>query len=102
LTTHHTPTLHFDESKLLSILRRYYGMTCPPQLNTAHIPQQTYIQVGDETYINLDYSKIEGAGKLCTRVINNVNPLNAEFNPICHFLALLAHHIFHIIRIRIN
>ena len=47
-------------------------MTCPPWLNTAHIPQQTYIKVGDEIYINLDYSKIKGAGKLCTRVINNM------------------------------
>jgi hypothetical protein len=46
-------------------------VTCPPWLNTAHIPQHTYIQVGDETHINLDYTKIKGAGKLCTRVINN-------------------------------
>jgi hypothetical protein len=30
------------------------------------------------------------------------NPLNTEFNPICHLLALLgAHHILHISRIRI-
>jgi len=29
--------------------------------------------------------------------INNINPLNAELNPICHLLALLgAHHILHI------
>jgi hypothetical protein len=29
--------------------------------------------------------------------------LNAEFNPICHLLALLgAHHIFHVSGIRIN
>ena len=32
--------------------------------NTAHIPQHTHIQVGDETYINLDYTKIKGAGKI--------------------------------------
>jgi len=32
-----------------------------------------------------------------------INPLNAELNPICHFLALLgAHHIFHISRIRVK
>ena len=31
------------------------------------------------------------------------NPLNAELNSICHFLALLgAHHILHISRIRVN
>jgi len=32
-----------------------------------------------------------------------INPLNAELNPICHFLALLgALHILHISRIRVN
>jgi len=32
-----------------------------------------------------------------------VNPLNAELNPICHFIALLgAHLILHVSRIRIN
>jgi len=32
-----------------------------------------------------------------------LNPLNAEFNPICNLLALLgAHHILHISRIRVN
>jgi len=31
------------------------------------------------------------------------NPLNAELNPIRHFLALLgAHHILHVSRIRVN
>ena len=32
-----------------------------------------------------------------------INPLNAELNPICHFLALLeAHLILHISRIRVK
>jgi len=30
------------------------------------------------------------------------NPLNAELNPICHLLALLAHHILHVSRIRVT
>jgi len=31
------------------------------------------------------------------------NPLNAELNPICHFLALLgAHHILHVSRMRVK
>ena len=31
------------------------------------------------------------------------NPINAELNPICHFLALLgAHHILHVSRMRVN
>jgi hypothetical protein len=33
----------------------------------------------------------------------NLNPLNAKLNPICHLLALLeAHPILHISRIRVN
>ena len=33
----------------------------------------------------------------------NINPLNAELNPICHLLALLgAHHILHVSRIRVK
>ena len=33
----------------------------------------------------------------------DINPLNAELNPICHLLALLgAHHILHVSRIRVN
>jgi hypothetical protein len=31
-----------------------------------------------------------------------VNSLNAELNPICYLLALLAHHFLHISRIRVN
>jgi len=32
-----------------------------------------------------------------------INPLNAELNPICHLLALLgAHHIFHFSGLRVN
>jgi hypothetical protein len=39
------------------------------------------------------------------RKIHNeeLNPLNAQLNPICHLLALLgAHHILHVSRIRVN
>jgi hypothetical protein len=31
-----------------------------------------------------------------------INPLNAKLNPIFHLLALLAHHILHVSRIRVN
>ena len=38
----------------------------------------------------------------CVRV-TNVNPLNAELNPICSVLALLgAHHFLHVSRIRVK
>ena len=33
----------------------------------------------------------------------HINPLKAELNPICHFLALLGtHHILHVSRIRVK
>ena len=31
-----------------------------------------------------------------------INPLNPQLNPICYFLALLAHHFLHVSRIRVN
>ena len=31
-----------------------------------------------------------------------INPLNPELNPICYFLALLAHHFLHVSRIRVK
>jgi len=36
------------------------------------------------------------------RGFNNFNPLNAELNPICYLLALLAHHFLHVSRIRVK
>jgi hypothetical protein len=34
---------------------------------------------------------------------DDINPLNAKLNPICHLLALLgAHLIFHVSRVRVN
>jgi len=33
---------------------------------------------------------------------NSFNLLNAELNPICHLLALLAHHIFHVSGLRVK
>jgi hypothetical protein len=41
-------------------------------------------------------------GKLSCRWENNFNPLNAELNPICYLLPLLAHHFLHISRIRVK
>jgi len=35
-------------------------------------------------------------------VFNNFNPLNAELNPICYLLALLAHHFLHVSRMRVK
>jgi len=42
-------------------------------------------------------------GRLRCRWEDNINPLNAELNPICHLMALLrAHHILHVSRIRVK
>jgi len=38
-----------------------------------------------------------------TDLIHQINPLNAELNPICCLLALLgAHHFLHVSRIRVK
>ena len=35
-------------------------------------------------------------------IISTFNTLNAELNPICYLLALLAHHLLHVSRIRVK
>jgi hypothetical protein len=36
-------------------------------------------------------------------ILNELNPLNVQLNPICHLLALLgAHHILHVSKIRVK
>jgi len=46
---------------------------------------------------------LEGSGTPVLYIGRTVlNTLNAELNPICHLLALLAHHILHVSRIRVK
>ena len=35
-------------------------------------------------------------------LLEYINPLNPELNPICYLLALLAHHFLHVSRIRVK
>ena len=37
-----------------------------------------------------------------TNLMHLFNPLNAELNPICYLLALLAHHFLHVSRIMVK
>ena len=39
---------------------------------------------------------------VCENGNDRINPLNAELNPICYLLALLAHHFLHVSRIRVK
>jgi len=36
------------------------------------------------------------------KLLDDFNPLNPELNPICYLLALLAHHLLHVSRIRVK
>ena len=36
------------------------------------------------------------------QLLKHINTLNAELNPICYLLALLAHHFIHVSRIRVK
>jgi len=64
-------------------------------------------QDGSEAYL-LSWSKATGGsftkGKSGRQVklTSEVNPLNAELNPICYLLALLAHHFLHVSTIRVK
>jgi len=42
---------------------------------------------------------VKACGGLAAHIFK---PLNGELNPICRLMALLAHHIFHISRIRVK
>jgi len=55
--------------------------------------------VNKEFRERLEGNTTPGAGAVTTNILN---PLNAELNPICHLLALLAHPVLHISRIRVN
>jgi hypothetical protein len=52
---------------------------------------------------SVDLQKSPVVGNKLAKLSSHVKPLNAQLNPICHFLALLgAHHILHISRVRVN
>ena len=88
-TTHHS---RYDSSgRVISSLQR------PLPDNTRH-SQQTNIHApgGIRTH---DLSRRAATG--CAILIC-FNPLNAELNPICYLLALLAHHFLHVSRIMVK
>jgi len=55
-----------------------------------------YVRVTYHEYIQNEADKVQ--------VVSNItfNPLNPELNPICYFLALLAHHFLHVSRIMVK
>ena len=50
----------------------------------------------------LNILKIELYTKNSHKNAEQFNPLNPELNPICYFLALLAHHFLHVSKIRVK
>ena len=61
-----------------------------------NIRQQTANNGREKRYLMSELLKIS-----CLN--NEINPLNAELNPICYLLALLgAHHFLHVSRIRVK
>jgi len=51
---------------------------------------------------NIQTCTLDGHLHKMTYVRYRINPLNAELNPICYLLALLAHHFLHLSRIRVK
>jgi len=57
---------------------------------------------GDGARVGVSHGMVE-VKLLCFRWLSPfLTPLNAELNPICYFLALLAHHFLHVSRIRVK
>jgi len=63
---------------------------------TCMYAEQTGIQVGMVICCCTEHPVVS------TKQTVHINPLNAELNPICYLLALLAHHFLHISRIRVK
>jgi len=49
-----------------------------------------------------DYINVEETVPLQMSLLDVLNPLNPELNPICYLLALLAQHFLHVSRIRVK
>ena len=62
--------------------------------------------LNDRERAPVTYRWDDWVGQNTQHKINNfrkvINLLNAELNPICHLLALLAHHILHVTRVRVK
>jgi hypothetical protein len=56
----------------------------------------------EEDCLTVNFDEVVATMLLFINCLLLINPLNAELNPICHLLALLAHHILHISRIRVK
>ena len=80
-----------------------------------HHPRQTEGGLTRRTSLDRGGQRAAGSGHLYSgdrfarwavrnggRIHWKINPLNAELNPICYLLALLAHHFLHVSRIRVK
>ena len=65
-----------------------------------------YVLISFDTSIHFNLTHRKRGHLNCLNVrsrgFNNFNPLNAELNPICYLLALLAQHFLHVSRIRVK
>ena len=61
-----------------------------------------YFSTYTQFYLVVSFLQVFWPGLLIQLKIN-INPLNAELNPICHLLALVgAQHILHVSRVRVK
>jgi hypothetical protein len=67
------------------------------------VKNQLFVPIANLTSVQkgIKYSDIKICNSLLSKILN-LNSLNAKLNPICHLLALLAHPILHISRIRVK
>ena len=92
----------WSESKTLMAgeTQSFREKTCPsdPFVNSKPHKDRTKIKIG---YPRRGF-QVTSLSKYKEHLPSTFNPLNAELNPICYLLALLAHHFLHVSRIRVK
>ena len=77
--------------------------SCGRRVHTLYICYFIEHNGDDEPHDRVLVWRADVGGETRVRWEGNINPLNAELNPICHLLALLgAHHILHVSRERVK
>jgi transposase len=71
--------------------------------NWMHHWIKTYIIIYIKMLLHVLVNKPPSESLLpCFAKVTTINPLSPELNPICYFLALLAHDLLHVSRIRVK
>jgi len=80
-------------------------LTCQHVLKVNCPVHEIFTSLYNEVCTNFNSTKYFNHSEFYPNTVSGfviINPLNAELNPICYLLALLAHHFLHFSRIRVK